>query len=166
MSRTTTLRWLLCTLFAVATVLTLAPPADTQPAPSASSVDGQRPGGRQRLHRLRERVLRKKVGLSDDKVAKVVAILDGRIEERRALEAAVRTSRRAIGTLFKEDSSDQAAFAQRLDELAAAHAGLAKLRDQQLTELREVLEPKEQAKLLRAMELVKRRMDRRRFRRR
>ncbi len=121
---------------------------------------------RQRLGKLRRRVLRKKVGLSDAKIEQVVTVLEGRQTQRRALERQVRASRRAIGELFKTDSQDQRAYAEHLDTLQQAHRGLASLRDEQVTELRQVLEPKQQAKLFRAMEIVKRRFNSKRQSRR
>jgi Spy/CpxP family protein refolding chaperone len=162
------IRALLCTLIVALTVVTIAPPAITQPAqvgPRAGKKGGKKGDRRQarkRLAKLRKRVLRKKVGLSDAKIDKVVAILEGQQAQRHALEKRIRSSRKAMGQLFKTDSSDQAAYARHLDALQEGHRGLGLLRDEQLSELRKVLQPKEQAKLLRAMELVKRRFNKKR----
>lgn len=151
-------------------VVTVAPPAVTQP----SAVSGKKRGGkkgdrrknRKRLAKLRQRVLKKKVGLSDEKVKIVVDILESQQAQRHAYEKQIRSSRKAIGMLFKSDSDDQAAYAKHLDALQEAHRGLSDLRDEQVSELRKVLEPKQQAKLFRAMEMVKRRFDKRRRNRR
>lgn len=155
-------RVLLLTVLVALTTMTVAPPAVTQP----SEQSGERRQARKRVAKLRTRVLRNKVGLSDAKIERVVAILERQQAQRHSLEKQLRQSRRALGQLFKADSSDQAAYAQHLDALQEAQRSLATLRDEQITDLREVLEPKEQAKLFRAMEMVKRRLEKRRANRR
>lgn len=159
------------TLLAVATsfcVITVAPPAVTQPSgvEQNDARKGNRRKARRRLEKLRNRVLKRKVGLSDEKVAQVVTILEGQQAERHALQKKIRASRKAIGALFRSDSEDQQAYAKHLDELQDAHRSLAELRDEQIDELGKVLEPKQQAKLFRAMEMVKRRFEKRRRNRR
>jgi Spy/CpxP family protein refolding chaperone len=148
--------------------LTVAPPAGTQPS-QLEPGDGPRPGRRKlrkRLAKLRDRVLRKKVGLSDEKAKKVMAILEGQQAERRELAKQIRSSRRALGQLLRADSEDQDAYAKHFDQLQNGHRALAQLRDQQVTELRKVLTPKEEVKLFHAMEMVKRRFEKRRRNRR
>ena len=141
--------------------VTVAMPAGTQPPEPAG-----KPFNKKRLDRLRERVLRNKVGLSDDKIDQVVALYDGQAEERQEIQKTIRQSRRAIGKLFRADSDDQAAYQQHLTTLREANDNLAGLRAKQLKELEAILTPKEQAKLLRAMEMVRRRFEHRRHRRR
>lgn len=150
-------------ILVAATVVTVSMPADTQPSPRGGKVERR---GNKRLERLRERILRKKVGLSEDKVEKVVAIFHDQQTERFELDKQMRSARKAIGRLLQSDSDDQAAYQSELAQLRAAHAGLDGLRDKQLAELAKILEPKEQVKLLRAMELVRRRFERRRRNRR
>lgn len=141
-------------------VVTVSMPADPQPG---KKIERQ---GHKRLERLRERILRKKVGLSDDKVDEVVALFQAQEAERGRLEKEMRASRRALGELLRSDSDDQAAYQTELTRLREAHQSLDGLREKQLAELATILEPKEQAKLLRAMELVRRRFERRRGNRR
>ena len=62
---------------------------------------------RKRLERLRKRVLRKKVGLSDEKIKKVVEVLRAGTRERAEARQKAREARRAIGRLLQSDSQDQ-----------------------------------------------------------
>ena len=167
---TRSIRALLCTLIVAMTVVTIAPPAITQPSQlgprDRKTKKGDKRKARKRLAKLRKRVLKKKVGLSDEKIKQVVTILEGQQAQRHALEKQIRSSRKAIGKLFKSDSDDQDAYALHLDALQEAHRAMGVLRDEQISELRKILEPKEQAKLFRAMEIVKRRFNKRRRRRR
>ncbi len=145
----------------VATVVT---PAGTQPASSADRTQQTKRDrkARKRLAKLRKRILRKKVGLDDEQIAQVTRILREQQQARRPVEKRIRKARAALGKLLKADSADQQAFAAHLDDYQAGLLELAKLRDQQVTALRAVLPPDKQAKLFRAMELVKKRLDRRR----
>ena len=148
-------------------VLTLSPTAVTQTRPdgSASQPEGNkvhRRKARKRLARLRHRVLKNKVGLDDKQIEQVLSIFEAQQAQRHAYEKQIKASRQAMRALFKANSDDQAAFAAHMDTLQSSYRGIAELRDEQLTAIRKVLQPKEQAKLLRAMELVKRKLERRR----
>jgi Spy/CpxP family protein refolding chaperone len=112
----------------------------------------------QRLKRLRARLLRKKIGLSEEKAAKVEAMFVANAERRRDIAARQRDARKELRELFQSDSADEAAFGAALDKLKAAHKELSSLREQELDELATFLTPKEQAKLLRAVEQLQRRL--------
>ena len=149
------IRVLLCTLALCVSVITVSPPATPQP-------NGEVRKGNKRMAKLRKRLLKKKVGLTDEEIARVTAIAEAQQDERRALEKTIGASRRELGRLIRSESDDQDAYAKHLDALQVAYRGMDALRDKQVTALREVLEPSKQAKLFRAMEIVKRRLERKR----
>jgi len=60
--------------------------------------------------------------------------------------------------LFQTDSNDQQAWQKALDQMEKGHKALALGRDKQFAELKKVLSPKEQAKLLRGLNRLQKRM--------
>jgi Spy/CpxP family protein refolding chaperone len=137
--------WLLALGLAVAGMLAggllVAQPA----APSASGAL------RARAAKLRQRLLREKVGLDAHKAEQVAAIIDEQRDEQRRLRRDMRAARQELRRLFADDSSDDQAYEAALAKLRASYRGLADLRDRQFDAIKKVLTPREQAKLLAAL---------------
>jgi len=152
------LQRLLVMLFAISFAL----PAQAQPAGEGAPPPA---AARKRFKKLRDRVLKQKVGLSEAKAKRVVTIVDKYEAQRHKVQEDMRAGRQALRQLLKHDSDDQAAYRAALDKLQQASKKLDQLRSKQFTELRAVLAPKEQAKLLRAMHKAKRLLNERRNRR-
>lgn len=117
-----------------------------------------------RLKRKRARILRRKLGLDEARASRLEMLFDEHAEQQRQARVELRRARKQLRRLLREDSDDQAAYKAALDELQAADRRAATLRDTHLSQLREVLTPKEQALLMRMM--VKARRHLRRARRR
>lgn len=109
-----------------------------------------------RAEARRRELLKKRVGLSDDKAKKVEAIVRKHGEQQRALKQNVRKARVELRKLLRDESDDQQAYERALGELEAAHRSLQDLRQKRFADLKGALTPKEQAKLLAAMGKVRR----------
>jgi Spy/CpxP family protein refolding chaperone len=119
-----------------------------------------------RFKKKRGQLLRKRLGLDDTKATQVEAILDKHGKQHRQWGRQVHQARRNLAKLLRQDSNDQKAYAQALTQMQAASAELQKLRQRQFVELKKVLRPKEQAKLLRMLNRVHRKLRERRRKRR
>jgi Spy/CpxP family protein refolding chaperone len=146
--------WLVAALLVLAPAVLVGGVAFSQP----TDPSGDEPRLGQRLKRLRGRLLRKKIGLSEEKAARVEALFLANAERRRELNTAQKSARAELRALFQSDSDDQDAFGAALDKLRKAHKELDELREQELDELHTFLTPKEEAKLLRAVEQLQRRL--------
>lgn len=136
-------RWL--TLLLASTLLLSAPIASAQAKPAKQDVHAKVEA---RKKQLRSRVLRKDVGLSEQKAAAVEKVLDKHAGERSKLMRDTQAHRKTLRDLLAKDSNDQAAYQKALAGLRANQTKLATLRQKELDELGKLLTPKEQAKLL------------------
>ena len=137
-------------------------------APSASAERPRRGEGppverlHERMTELRGRLLRKRVGLDEDKVARVEALLEQGDAERKALHKAMRQSRRALRELVQRDSTDEAAFEAAVTGMLKARNRMHTLRHEELSKLRRVLSAKEMGKLVLALGKLRKRMEQKR----
>ncbi len=151
------------TLFALVLVSTIALPAMAQPGPGGRGRRG--PPSAQKMKRAEKMVgkaLRNKLGLSEDKAKKVESILKKQRASQQKIRGQLRTARQDLGKLFRSDSNDQNAWRSALDKMEKSHKALAQGRDKQFAALKKVLTPKEQAKLLRGLNQLQKRMKARR----
>jgi Spy/CpxP family protein refolding chaperone len=153
------LRWLLVVLASLAFGVTSVAPASAQPAIKADK------GGR-RIDKLRQRLLRDRMGLDEAKAGQVETILRDHIKQRRAAQGKMRSAQLKLRDLLRADSSDQAAYGKALGEVEKAHNDVERLRKKHFTELRALLSPKQQAQLIHAMHKIKRHLSRKRGERR
>ena len=121
---------------------------------------------KQRLQKIRARVLRRKVGLSDEKAKKVEEIFRKHNSAQKKAQKQMREGQKELRRLFRADSDDQKAYDAALTKMHKAQRATQKMRDKQFGALKKVLTPKEQAKLLRAMRKVQQHMRRARAGRR
>ena len=124
------------------------PQAKPEAKPAAEKV--------KRAEARRRELLKKRVGLSDDKATKVEAITRKHGAQQRTLKQNVRKARVQLRQLLRDESDDQQAYEGALRELEAAHRSLQDLRQKRFEDLKQALTPKEQAKLLAAMGKVRR----------
>jgi len=127
-----------------------AQPSYAGPPAKTTTVATKKPFKKKFAER-RRKLLKNKVGLSDDKVQKVEAISKRYRLLRKKNGEQIREGRAALKKLFAADSNDQPAYARALKKIRDAHRGMMQLRDKQFDEMQKVLTPKEQAKLLRAI---------------
>jgi hypothetical protein len=119
----------------------------------------------QKLMRLRSRVLREKVGLSDEKASKVEAILDRYAPERRRIGLKIRDGRQKLKALLVLNSEDQVAYKSALDEVRTNRQALQGLMERAFNDIATQLTPKEQARLFLALQDLRvKAAPRRRFR--
>ncbi len=111
-----------------------------------------------RLSKLRERVLKNEVGLDDKKANAVSAILARHFAERRKITKEQRDHRQALRKLLEKNSDDQKAYKKELDGFRAARNKLHALEDKQLDEVAKILTPKEQVKLVAALQKLRRKL--------
>lgn len=103
-------------------------------------------------------VLRKDVGLPEDRAQQIEAIFGRQHKGARALHQEIRGHREALRALLEADSNDQAAYAKALAGIEKGREAMRLHRKAGLDEARKLLSPKEQAKLLRAMHQGRRKM--------
>jgi Spy/CpxP family protein refolding chaperone len=130
-----------------------APPAPPPaPPPAAAPPPGPM---EQKLMRVRSRVLREKVGLTDDKASKVEAILDRYAPERRRIALKIRDGRQKLKALLVLNSEDQAAYKGALEEVRTNRTALQALMERAFNDIATQLTPKEQARLFLALQDLK-----------
>jgi len=131
-------------------LLSTAVPAFADP-PASAPAGAPAP----RVERIRSRVLRDKVGLTEDKARKVEAVLDKYAPERKRLGMALRDARQKLRALLVLNSEDEGAYRAALDALRTNRKALADLMDRAFTEIGKELTAKEQAKLFVALERMR-----------
>jgi Spy/CpxP family protein refolding chaperone len=112
----------------------------------------------QRLKQLRHDMLRKEVGLDENKASVVERTLDKYMTEKRKLKDQAVTHRRALRKLLESDSNDQQAYTNAIRGLREAEKQKQSLREREMDELGKLLTPKQQAKLMRATHRLKRQL--------
>ena len=138
--------------------LFLVLPAQAQPGGAGG---GQTPSPAQiekKLQKVRARLLREHVGLSEEKARKVEAIFDHFAPRAREIEARVRDAKETLRYLFETDSNDQKAYADALAKLRRSKEAMQTIRARQFEEIQKILLPKQQAKLLFALKKMQRRV--------
>lgn len=115
----------------------------------------------QRLKQVTAKILRQEVGLDDQKADEVMKVLVKHQVERRTLQQQHRQHRKAIGELLQSDSSDEAQYKKSIDGFRTTQKKLNGLRDREMDEIAKLITPKQQAKLFRALERMRRKLARR-----
>ena len=127
--------------------LFLALPVQAQPRGSGG---GQAPSPAQiekKLQKVRARLLREHVGLSEKKARKVEAIFERFAPRTRKIEQQKRDAKETLRYLFETDSNDQKAYAKALAKLQRTQEAMQRIRARQFEEIQKILLPKQQAKL-------------------
>jgi len=102
--------------------------------------------------RVRSRVLREKVGLSNEKASKVEAILDRYAPERRRIALKIRDGRQKLMALLVLNSEDQTAYKGALEEVRTNRQAMQALMERAFNDIATELTPKEQARLFLALQ--------------
>ena len=132
-----------------------------------SPPNGAAPNGdarESRLQQIRSRVLRDKVGLTGDKAVKVEAILEKYAPERRRVAQKLREGRQKLKALMTLNSEDQTAYRSALDQIRTNRKAMQDLMERAFNEISKELTPKEQARLFLALDDLRGKGLRRRFR--
>lgn len=120
-------------------------------APSWAQTPGAQSTGtvvRPRAAAMRGRLLRERVGLDEataQRVEQVLAQYDG---QHASAREQIRTSQKRLRDLVRANSADQAAYRQAVDGLRSAQAQQQALFNREFEDLKKILLPSQQAKLL------------------
>lgn len=141
---------------ALLTVSLLSAPAlaraeGTAKAPAAAGAKGARGNAPKGTGQLEARVLKalQKQGIDEVRAKRVVLVMKKAREEQKAVRQDSQKHREALRALLSQKSTDEAAYAKALDGLDAARKKSSQIRDRQIGEIRKILKPSEQAKVLR-----------------
>lgn len=105
--------------------------------------------------------LKEEAGLTDDQVAKVKTLFAANREARQKAHADLKAATASLEGLTAANSKDEGAYQAALDRMAAAHQALQSLRAQEVTQLKGILSPSQQARVvLRLTHAMKRHMER------
>ena len=130
------------------------------PAFARGDGDGHRkphPEMHKRMIKKRGKLLQRHLDLSEEKLQEVETILQNYDPQRGDLHKEKRAAHQNMRDLLQNDSNDQAAYKESLDQLRKAQEGLQRLRRAEMAELAQVLDPKEQARLFLALKKMKKR---------
>lgn len=93
----------------------------------------------------------KKQGIDEARAKRVIEVMKKYRTERQPVHAEVKKQREALRALSQSDSKDQAAYKVSIDAIEAQKAKLTEIQARQVTEVRSILTPSEQAKVLRML---------------
>ena len=103
---------------------------------------------REKMKKKIGEALRNEVGLDEETAVKVESIMEAHHAQRKELRKVMHEIGQEIKDLLDQDSNDQEAYKKLLDEMLEVKAGMKDIMDSHMTSLREVLTPKQQAKVL------------------
>jgi Spy/CpxP family protein refolding chaperone len=129
------------------------------PAVAEPKVDDKRAEVRSRMRGLMGKLLRQDVGLDEKTARGVEQTLDQFKAERQRLRAELRSQRQKLRELLRQNSEDQRAYEQAVNELREAQKKLHGLRERELDAVGKQLTPKQQAKFLQALQRLQRRLN-------
>ena len=104
------------------------------------------------MQAMRSKMLRDRVGLSEDKARKVEAILDKYAPERKKNHEEMRAAREKLHALVDGKSDDQAQYRAALDTVRAKKKAAQDVMSRAFDEVAKELTPKEQARLFLSLE--------------
>lgn len=125
------------------------PPAAAKAGKQAQS----KPDAAKREARILEAL--KKEGVDDARAKRVLAVMKKYRTEREPVQAEMRKHREALQRLNQSNSTDENAYKAAIDGMDAQRTKLAEIQKRQVTEIRGILKPSEQAKVLRLMNKAK-----------
>ena len=107
--------------------------------------------------------IQQKAGVDDAPAEKIKQVRKKNQDARKALMGEIRDASQALEALVDRNSQDEAAYQRELDRMAAAHQKLRALRDTEMAEVRGLLKPSQQARVVlgvkeKARERIKERM--------
>lgn len=138
-------------LMLVPLALTLTAPAwADRPAGPPPGHSGGRFG--EKMEAMRSRMLRERVGLTDEKAKRVEAILNKYAPERKRAHEAVRTAREDLRTLIDSKSEDENLYKNALQSVRDKRKAMQDLMDRAFNEVAKELTPREQARLFVSLE--------------
>jgi Spy/CpxP family protein refolding chaperone len=139
------------TLPVVASLLTAALisiPAVAQPTnPNARPIQTQHQAQKGAKNQRGAAALRQ-AGVDEARIKKIETIREKYAEQRKKVREQAKPHRDQLKTLLEKNSTDESAYQSALDGLEKAKAKMESLRDRERAEIKKVLKPSEQAKLL------------------
>ncbi len=151
--RTKTRRHWLLALFTLLSLLFTSGLAFAKPKDRRAEVE-------KRMQEVVRKVLTDKVGLDDKKATKVAELMKKDREDQRKIRGEMRKARKDLKKLLDDDSDDQKAYSKAMAALRKGRDDLHKLQNKHFQQLGKELTPKQQAKLLHAMQQLQRKLRR------
>jgi Spy/CpxP family protein refolding chaperone len=129
------------------------------------AVPNERAAAEQQIHERFARLLRERVGLSDDQLRRLAPISRSFAARRQTLFREERAARQALRRELSAGSADQARVAAQIDQLLAAQRKRFELGVEEQRELATFMTPVQRARYLALQDLLRRRTDEMRRRR-
>lgn len=104
-----------------------------------------------RFKEVRGRMLRQEAGLSEATAQKTEKVLDQFDPRRREIMRDMHQRMQTLRELLQNDSADQKAYQEVLDAIQSDQKDMEQLKSRQIEALKQVLTPKEQARVLMTM---------------
>lgn len=98
-----------------------------------------------------------KQGVDSARAKQVVGVMNKYRAERKPVHEEMKKQREALRALLDSNSTDEAAYTRAIDGIEAGRKKLAGIQEKQVSEIRGILKPSEQAKVLRLMHNAKKR---------
>lgn len=92
--------------------------------------------------------LQKKAGVDDATAERIKQVRKKNEDARKALHGEAQEAREALEALVDGNSQDEAAYQKQLDRMAGAHQKLKAMREAELQEIRGMLKPSQQARVV------------------
>ena len=151
----------------LALAVAVAPPAGAQAVqrPAESATAPARAGAQERVRERVARLLRDRVGLSDEQLRRLAPVSRSFDQRRQALFREERTSRQALRRELTATTPDQARVATYVDQLFALQRRRLDLAAEEQRQLAAFMTPVQRARYLALQEHLRRRADEMRRRR-
>lgn len=143
-ARTTLAALVAASLFALPVFA--APPAGKAPAAKANKARGAKKDPAQREARMRKAL--SNAGVDDARINKIVEINKRYRTQLTQVRATTKTNRENLRKLMQSKSTDEAAYKRAVDALDANRKQIRSINERRVAEVKAVLKPSEQAKVL------------------
>jgi Spy/CpxP family protein refolding chaperone len=107
-----------------------------------------RPGGGHRGQQGMMQGLKEEAGLSDEQAAKVKELFGANKDARKKAHAEMKAATATLEALAAGHSTDEKAYQAQLDNLGNANQALQGIRQQEITGMRGILKPSQQARVV------------------
>lgn len=135
----------------------LAEARPAKPPAAAKGAPGKKADAKAKAGKREARILEamKKEGIDEARAKKVIAVMKKYRAEREPVQKELRKHREALRALNQSNSTDENAYTAAIDGMEAQRKKLDEIKTRQVAEIRGILKPSEQAKVLRLLHKAK-----------
>jgi len=132
--------------------------AEARPAKPPAAAKAGKKSDKDKGDKREERVLQalKREGIDEARAKRVIEVFKKYRKERMPVQQEMKKQREALRALTQSGSTDEAAYTAAIDGIEAQRKKLAEIQERQVKEVRGILKPSEQAKVLKLMHKGKR----------